>query len=53
MKTKFIYLSLAIFIGTLVSCTPVAMDNESNAYKTPPIYGTSGEHSAEPDNEKD
>ncbi len=53
MKTKLIYLSLIIFIGIQSSCTPTPINNESNTYHAPPIYGTSGEHSAEPDNDKD
>lgn len=53
MKTKLIYLSLAFIIGSLASCTPTPTTYESNDYKAPPIYGTGGEHSSEPDNEKD
>jgi hypothetical protein len=29
------------------------VNNEKNVYKSPPIYGSGGEHSREPDNEKD
>ncbi|MBK5214559.1 MAG: hypothetical protein JJE55_12965 [Flavobacteriaceae bacterium] len=53
MKTKLIYLSLVCFIGLIASCTPTPLNNESNAHKAPTIYGTGGEHSAEPDNDKD
>jgi|TARA_R110002020_G_scaffold379355_3_gene590538 hypothetical protein len=51
MKATIIYLSLAI--GLLGSCTPTPDNSDNNLYKAPPIYGTGGEHSAEPDNEKD
>jgi len=52
MKTKPIYLSLAL-MGLLSSCTPTPTITESSDYDAPPIYGTGGEHSREPDNEKD
>ena len=53
MKTKILYLTLAGFIGLLISCTPTPVNNEKNVYKSPPIYGSGGEHVREPDNEKD
>lgn len=53
MKTKLIYLSLACLIGLLASCTPTPLDKETNVHKSPTIYGSGGEHSTEPDNEKD
>ena len=53
MKTIFIYLSLVFLIGSFTSCTPTPDIQENNEYKAPPIYGTGGEHSSEPDNEKD
>ena len=53
MKTLFIYLSLIFLIAPLASCTPTTELQEKNEYKAPPSYGTGGEHSSEPDNEKD
>ena len=43
---NIIYLSLAI--GLLGSCMPTPDNSDNNLYKAPPIYGTGGEHSAEP-----
>lgn len=53
MKTKLIYLGLSCYLGILTSCTPTPTTIESDAHKAPIIYGTGGEHSTEPDNEKD
>lgn len=51
MKAKIIYLSLTLVL--LAACTPTPNTTENSEYKAPSIYGTGGEHSAEPDNEKD
>ncbi|WP_162266489.1 hypothetical protein [Aequorivita aquimaris] len=52
MKTKITFLGLVIFTSLLTNCTPNALIDETSA-QTPPIYNTGGEHSAEPDNDKD
>lgn len=53
MKTKITLLCLVLCASLLTSCTPDAINMDSETLKAPPIYGTGGEHSAEPDNEKD
>lgn len=53
MKTKIILLCLVLYASLLTSCTPDAIIMDSKAPKASPIYGTGGEHSAEPDNDKD
>ncbi len=53
MKTKITFLGLVLLTSLFTSCTPDLLTVDSKSQKTPPIYGTGGEHSAEPDNEKD
>jgi hypothetical protein len=53
MKTKITLLGLVLLTSLLTSCTPDSLTVDSKAQKTSPIYGTGGEHSAEPDNDKD
>lgn len=53
MKTKITFLGLVLFTSLLTSCTPNALTADENAQKHQPIYNTGGEHSAEPDNDKD
>ena len=52
MKTQNIFLILLLMVGLLGSCTPIAPVTDSTD-STLPAYGTGGEQSAEPDNEKD
>ena len=53
MKTKLLCLGLVCFMGVLFSCTPVELESQRSLQDVPPIYGTGGEHSTEPDNVKD
>jgi len=53
MKVKIVLLVLSLIVGLISSCTPVEIAGDSEAQYPPPIYGTGGEHSVEPDNEKD
>jgi hypothetical protein len=53
MKTKITFLGLVLFTSLLTSCTPNALTADENAQKHQPIYNTGGEHSAQPDNDKD
>ena len=53
MKTKITLLPLLLFISIIASCTPNPMVTDNQEQKAPTIYGTGGEQSAEPDNEKD
>ena len=53
MKTKITLLGLVLFTSLLTSCTPNALLTDANTQKSPTVYGTGGEHSAEPDNDKD
>lgn len=53
MKTKFTFLSMLLLLGIICSCTPNAISADREVQKAPTIYGTGGEQSAEPDNEKD
>ncbi|MCB0465557.1 MAG: hypothetical protein KDC78_07765 [Aequorivita sp.] len=53
MKTKIIFTGLVLFASLFTNCTPNALTAEDNAQQHPTIYGTGGEHSAEPDNDKD
>ncbi len=53
MKTKITFLGIVLFTSLLTSCTPNALPVNDNAQHHPPIYNTGGEHSAEPDNDKD
>ena len=53
MKTKISFLCVLLFTGLLTSCTPNALMGDNQAQENPVIYGTGGEHSAGPDNEKD
>jgi len=53
MKAKITFFSLFLFIGIISSCTPNPITSDSDVQKTPTIFSTGGEQSAEPDNEKD
>jgi hypothetical protein len=53
MKTKTTFFSLLLLLGIICSCTPNDIVSESDVQKSPTIFSTGGEQSAEPDNEKD
>lgn len=53
MKTKITFFSLLLLLGIISSCTPTSINSDREVQKAPTIYGTGGEQSAEPDNEKD
>ncbi|SDF23601.1 hypothetical protein [Ulvibacter litoralis] len=51
MKTKVILYFILIWTA-LSSCTPTSL-SPSSASEAHPFYGTGGEHSSGPDNDKD
>ncbi|MEM0519020.1 hypothetical protein [Aequorivita flava] len=53
MKTTLKHLCIWCFIGLLTSCTPTPVNNDTLVKKAKPVFATGGEHSTEPDNEKD
>lgn len=53
MKLKTTFLSLMLLLCIVCSCTPNSGIPDNDTNKATTIYGTGGEHSAEPDNEKD
>ncbi len=53
MKTKFVFLSLLLVVSLMSSCNPIEIAEDSEMQNLPTVYGTGGEHSVEPDNEKD
>lgn len=53
MKTRITFLLILVFTGIISSCTPNAIADNDASQKVPNVYGWGGEHSVEPDNEKD
>lgn len=53
MKTTLKILRILLLFGAISSCTPNPIISDTTVQNAPSIYGTGGEQSAEPDNEKD
>lgn len=53
MKNTRIFCGLFMITILTIACTPASLPSDNSNPDTPLYYGTGGEHSVRPDNEKD